>query len=432
MVVVHKVDRFARNLEDHVTVRALLRRLGVELVSVVEPLDDSPQGRLTEGIHALMAEFYSANLAAEIRKGMTQKAKQGGWPHQAPLGYRNVRRPVGGRLVACIEPDPDRAHHILAAFQLYASGDWTLERLTAELAARGLCNRGRRDYPPKPLSLGGVAKLLANKTYMGLIDWNGVLVQGQHQPLVTPELFQQVQDLLAARSARGTRERKHHHYLKGALYCAVCSRRYSYLVATGKSGRRYPYFYCLGTRPAGRSGAKSPTSPPTDWKTRSSSSTSGSSSPTWITELQAALEAEIAARQGQADREHQQLDRELLGLEGERRKLLEAYYADAIDLGLLRQEQTRISQRTSTLEARRGALTANLDEWQVVLETAGRFATNCAPPTATPTHEPASCSTPRSSTASRSTTATSPTWTTRRPSTCSLAAQGSNTELWWS
>lgn len=280
VVIVHKVDRFARNLEDHVTVRALLRRLGVELVSVVEPLDDSPQGRLTEGIHALMAEFYSANLAAEIRKGMTQKAKQGGWPHQAPLGYRNVRRPVGGRLVACIEPDPDRAHHIRAAFQLYAAGDWTLERLTAELAARGLCNRGRRDYPPKPLSLGGVAKLLANKTYMGLIDWNGVLVQGQHQPLVSPELFQQVQDLLAARSARGTCERKHHHYLKGVLHCAVCSRRYSYLVATGNNGRRYPYFYCLGPDPPAVAAAANPTSPPTGWKTRSNSSTSGSNSPT--------------------------------------------------------------------------------------------------------------------------------------------------------
>jgi hypothetical protein len=167
----------------------------------------------------------------------------------------------------------------VAAFELYATADWTLERLTAELAARGLWNRGRRDYPPKPLSLGGVAKLLANKTYMGLIDWNGVLVQGQHQPLISPDLFQQVQDLLAARSARGTRERKHHHYLKGVLHCAVCARRYSYLVATGKSGRRYPYFYCLGTRrpwrlprtphprrPAGRPGRTAlranPTPPP--------------------------------------------------------------------------------------------------------------------------------------------------------------------------
>jgi DNA invertase Pin-like site-specific DNA recombinase len=230
VVVVHKVDRFARNLEDHVTVRALLRRLGVELVSVVEPLDDSPQGRLTEGIHALMAEFYSANLAAEIRKGMTQKAKQGGWPHQAPLGYRNVRKPIGGRLVACIEPDPDRAHHIPAD---------RLERQVEQLYER---------------------------------------IQLPHP---------------------------------------------------------------------------------------------------WLTELQSALEAEINARQGQAAHELQQLDRELLGLDGERRKLLEAYYADAIDLPLLRQEQTRISQRTSTLEARRRSLAANLDDWRVILETASRFATNC-------------------------------------------------------
>jgi hypothetical protein len=67
----------------------------------------------------------------------------------------------------------------------------------------------------------------------------------------------------------------------------------------------------------------------------------------------------------------------LLGLEGERRKLLAAYYADAIDLQLLRQEQTRISQRTSTLEARRQSLTATLDDWQTILKTAGRFANNC-------------------------------------------------------
>jgi len=224
-----------------------------------------------------------------------------------------------------------------------------------------------------------VAKLLANKAYVGLIDWNGVLVQGQHQPLVSPELFQQVQDLLAARSARGTRERKHHHYLKGVLYCAVCSRRYSYLVATGNNGRRYPYFYCLGTRPAGRGGCREPHIPADRLEDQVEQLYQRIQLPHhWHTELQVALKAEIAARQGHAAHEHQQLDRELMGLEGERRKLLAAYYADAIDLRLLRQEQTRISQRTSTLEARRRALTANLDQWQAVLETAGRFATNCA------------------------------------------------------
>lgn len=280
--------------------------------------------------------------------------------------------------MACIEPDPDRAHHILAAFQLYATGDCTLERLAAELAARGLRNRGRRDYPPKPLSLGGVAKLLANKTYVGLIDWNGVLVQGQHQPLVSPDLFQRVQDLLAARSARGIRERKHHHYLKGLLHCAVCGRRYSFLVATGRSGRRYPYFYCLGTRLAGGGSCREPHLPADRLERQVEQLYDRIQLPRhWLTELQIALETEIATRHGQAAHELQQLDRELMGLDGERRKLLEAYYADAIDLHLLRQEQTRISQRTTTLEVRRRSLTANLDDWRAILETAGRFATNC-------------------------------------------------------
>jgi site-specific DNA recombinase len=355
--------------------------------AVARPLDDCAEttvltvsgGRgVTEGIHALMAEFYSASQAAEIRKGMTQKAKQGGWPHQAPLGYRNIRKPVGGRLVACIEPDPDRAHHIVTAFELYASGDWTLERLTAELATRGLRNRGRRDYPPKPLSLGGVAKLLANKTYVGLIDWNGVLVPGQHQPLVSPELFQRVQDRLAARSARGVRERKHHHYLKGVLYCAVCGRRYSFLVATGKSGRRYPYFYCLGTRPAGRGGCREPHLLADRLERQVEQLDDRIQLPHhWLTELQIALEAEITARQGHAARELQQLDRELLGLVGERRKLLAAYYADAIDLQLLRQEQTRISHGPAPWTPAGDPLTASLDDWQTILDTAGRFATNC-------------------------------------------------------
>ena len=108
-VVVHKIDRLARNMEDHVAIRALLRRRSVTLVSVTENLEETASGRLVEGIHALMAEFYSANLASEIKKGMAQKAKMGGWPHPAPLGYTNVRETISGRQVAHIVIDPERA-----------------------------------------------------------------------------------------------------------------------------------------------------------------------------------------------------------------------------------------------------------------------------------------------------------------------------------
>jgi site-specific DNA recombinase len=147
-VVVYKVDRLARNMEDHIAIRAALRRRGVTLVSVTENLDETASGRLVEGIHALMAEFYSANLAAEVRKGMGQKAKLGGYPHKAPLGYLNIREPIAGRQVAHIIPDPERAPLVKIAFDLYATGEWTVERLAEEMAHRGLRNRAATATTP--------------------------------------------------------------------------------------------------------------------------------------------------------------------------------------------------------------------------------------------------------------------------------------------
>jgi DNA invertase Pin-like site-specific DNA recombinase len=161
-VVVHKIDRLARNMEDHVAIRALLRRRGVALVSVTENVEETASGRLVEGIHALMAEFYSANLAAEIKKGLSEKAKQGGFPHGAPLGYVNLREVIAGHQVARIVPDPERAPLVSFAFESYATGEWTLQRLAGELAHRGLTGRARRDRDPKAVTWQGLAKILAN------------------------------------------------------------------------------------------------------------------------------------------------------------------------------------------------------------------------------------------------------------------------------
>ena len=228
-VVVHKLDRLARNLEDHVAIRALLRRRAASLVSVTENLEETASGRLVEGIHALMAEFYSANLASEIKKGMGQKAKMGGWPHAAPLGYTNVREVIGGRQVAHIVPDPDRAPLIMAA---------------QELAHRGLRNRGRRDRTGGPIGGSALASILSNKAYAGIVCWDGIEYPGVHEPLVDTATFERVQDLLASRSARGTRERRHNHYLKGTLFCGVCGRGLSVQLSKG----RYEYLYCLGQK----------------------------------------------------------------------------------------------------------------------------------------------------------------------------------------
>jgi site-specific DNA recombinase len=374
-VVVHKIDRLARNMEDHIAIRALLRRRGIALVSTTENLEETASGRLVEGIHALMAEFYSANLAAEARKGMAEKAKQGGWPHQAPIGYLNKRESIGGRRVAYIVPDPERSDLVRSAFELYATGGYSVAQLTDELAERGLRGRGRRDRPEKPLVVSSVADLLANPVYTGMVEWQGVTYPGQHQPLVDEATFHRVQQLLTTRAVRGTRDRRHRHELKGVLWCGVCGRRLSLTLAKG----HYLYFYCLGQKNQARTGCRETYVPADLLETAVERLYERVQlPPDWLPRLRAALDAEITSRQDRTVRQRQLVTRRMGKLEGERRKLLDAYYAGAIDLALLRAEQERIGGELRTAQQRLATVDATLEQWREVLETAMRFAADCA------------------------------------------------------
>ena len=375
-VVVHKVDRLARNMEDHVAIRALLRRRGVALVSVTENLDETASGRLVEGIHALMAEFYSANLAAEVRKGMGQKAKLGGYPHKAPLGYLNVREPVGGRQVAHIVVDPERAPLIRQAFELHATGQWTVERLAHEMADRGLKSRGRDGHPAKALTVSGLAKLLAHRAYVGFVEWDGIEYEGQHEPLFDRATFDKVQELLASRAMRGTRERRHHHYLKGLLVCGVCGRRPSIQHSKGT----YTYFYCLGQKDRRKgTGCRERYVTADQLEAEVEDLYDRIEVPAdWAAGLRQAIAVEVATHHEDTTAERQLLANQHERLEAERFKLMEAYYANAIDVTMLRREQERIGTELRTIEARQGVLDASLDDWQDVMDLALRFSTRCA------------------------------------------------------
>src|ERR1700733_1176046 len=137
-VIVHKVDRLARNRADDVAINLALKQAGVTLVSVSENIDETPSGLLMHGIMSSIAEFYSRNRAMEILKGSVQKAKNGGTPGRVPLGYRNVRHFDNGREIRTVEVDPERGPLMAWAFEAYATGDWTIRNLLVELTERGL------------------------------------------------------------------------------------------------------------------------------------------------------------------------------------------------------------------------------------------------------------------------------------------------------
>lgn len=343
-LVVHKLDRVARNLEDHAMVRALLREASCELVSVAENLDQNASGKLVEGVLAVLAEHYSNNLSQEVKKGMEQKAREGGWPHLAPVGYLNVRKKGSGRRgEAVIEPDPERAPLVLRAFELYATGQWPLNRLHQELFDLGLRNRGG-----KMIARSKIAVMLKDRVYIGRTRYGETEYPGSHEPLVSEELFARVQQVIAEHDLAGVRQRRHDHFLRGTVFCDVCGGRISTMTAKG----RFEYFYCLGNHNLGTK-CKQPYTPSKSLQRQVEDLYKTIKIPSDVRrEIEADLEVEAVNREQRRAREARRWSRQLEKLANERQKLFDAYYADAITLEQFKAEQARIESERLTAEAR--------------------------------------------------------------------------------
>jgi site-specific DNA recombinase len=242
-LIVHKVDRLARNELDDATLYERLLGMNVTLVSASENIDATPAGRLMHGMLATFAEYYSNNLSTEIKKGLNQKHQGGGTPFKPPVGYRARRELVGNQDIRTVECDPDRAPLVQLAFDLYASGDWTLSKLTEHLRAQGLTSRPTPARGASPIRKTSIHKMLRNVYYTGIVEYCGLRVPGRHEPLIDRDTFDQVQVLLAARSIAGDRPSRHEHYLRGSLYSAECGGRLLYSEHRGNGGL-YGYFSC--------------------------------------------------------------------------------------------------------------------------------------------------------------------------------------------
>ena len=347
-VIVHKVDRLARNRYDDATITYALHEAGVELVSVTENIDRTPVGRFMHAIVAANAEFYSANLAAEAKKGQVQKAKMGGTPTKAPLGYLNVRKVIEGQEVRTVEVDPERAPHIRWAFAAYGSGAYTLDTLLAALTARGLRTRPTPKKPEKPLSRAQLAALLQNPYYVGIVRYAGVEYEGRHEHLIYQATFAKAKAVLSAHTNSTEKDRKHHHYLKGSLFCGRCGSRMSLTYAKGNGGR-YPYFYCLG-RTRG-TGCKQPYVPVDLIETAVERAYGDVRLPRKQTErVRGKLKHALTGMREQAEAEATRQRKRLVKLTEEREKLLHAHYAGAVPVDLLRSEQERLTTEATQAE----------------------------------------------------------------------------------
>ena len=142
-MLVEKTDRLYRNLKDWVTVDELDVEMHFPKEGVVLSRESRSSEKFMHGIKVLMAKNYIDNLSEEARKGMQEKAEQGNWPTVAPLGYRNIVRADGKKI---IEPDPDSAPIISRLFEWYATGRFPLRRRPRKQGRPGssIARAGRR------------------------------------------------------------------------------------------------------------------------------------------------------------------------------------------------------------------------------------------------------------------------------------------------
>jgi len=227
-VIIHKIDRSARNLKDWADLGELIDR-GIDVRFANESLDlQTRGGRLSADIQAVVAADYIRNLREEAKKGIYGRFKQGFYPMPAPIGY--IDRGAG----KAKEPDPVKGPLIRTAFELYSTGQYNLSGLASEISRRGLTNRNGGT-----LSRSGWSGVLNNPFYMGLIKvkTTGETFAGLHEPLVSAQLYRRVQRVLNGKVY--SRVQIHDFQFRRLLDCGNCG-----YALIGEHQKGHVYYRC--------------------------------------------------------------------------------------------------------------------------------------------------------------------------------------------
>lgn len=246
-IFVWKFSRFARNQEESMVYKNLLRKKGVTVVSVSEPIPEGHYGTLIERVIEWMDEFYLVNLGTEVMRGMTERASRGEPVVAPPYGY------LMGDKKYYPDEESGAADIVREIFERYAAGE-KQRALALELGERGV--RTKRGNKPDNR---WIEYLLRNPAYIGKLRWsiggvravsrkdydneNIMVVDGQHEPLISIELWEKVQKMLDDQKKsypkHARREQPIDYMLKGLVRCSSCGGTLTMSSATsGKAKTR--------------------------------------------------------------------------------------------------------------------------------------------------------------------------------------------------
>ena len=230
VILVWKYSRFARNQEESIVYKSMLKKDHVEVISVSEPLVDGPFGSLIERIIEWMDEYYSIRLSGEVLRGMKEKALRNGYQSSPCLGYEAVGH---GKPYQINEAEYAMVSYIMDLYDNHNMDETAIARKCNDLGYK--TKRGNL------FERRTIDRILQNPFYCAIVSWNGVEFEGAHEVRISKERFDRRQQLIASRKrpmkARNVSTCK--HWLSGLLKCSVCGATLSY---TGNG--KCPYFQC--------------------------------------------------------------------------------------------------------------------------------------------------------------------------------------------
>jgi len=233
-VIVQETDRLARNTQDHLAIRAILKKVDIKLISVAQPmLDDSPEGNMVDTILASVNQFQSDINSRKTKKGLQEKFNSGWWPGWSPLGYLNKR--VNDKTI--IIKDHERWDLVKEGLKMYSTGNYSAMEIADILYEKGLKSKEN-----KKICNSIMINTLRNPFYAGIMKWNGQEKTGNHESMITPEEHQQILTIMDTHNQHACRRRKHNFLLRGFVYCDICGQRIT--AEKHRIGKNPDYYHC--------------------------------------------------------------------------------------------------------------------------------------------------------------------------------------------
>lgn len=246
VILVWKYSRFARNQEESILYKSLLKRNNIDVISISEPLIEGPFGSLIERIIEWMDEYYSIRLSGEVMRGMSEKALRGGYMSVAPLGYASTT-PGNPPVIV-----PEEAEVVKTIFNKFVNEGITMFQITRQFNEMGIKTRSGKSYQRRSIDY-----ILQNPMYIGYVRWNRqhhsshtvkskedwIISKGTHEPIISEDIYNAAQERIK-KELRPWKSRPvtdYKHWLTGIIKCDYCKKA---LVASSTSNPNITTFQC--------------------------------------------------------------------------------------------------------------------------------------------------------------------------------------------